>query len=443
MSDTKIPKNETNDEPVVYGHWLPEVPRWNWWNQFWTRFWAIPLALSISAIAAGLVIPQIDRAVGQSLPFLFEGGPDGARSVLTTISSAMISVTGLVFSVTMVVLQLASNQFTPRILESFLEERITQITLGVFAGTFLYALTVLRCVHSETDTDTGFVPQIATSLAFLSVIVSVGFFLAFIHHITTSIRVTNVIRDLSRRTINTMDCMIPGGSTIQPRQGAREWNPPRDGAVTPIVLEQADDRLSDIDYPYLVKLAETLDTAIELTTQVGSYIGAGTQVGVVYAEVDEAVMTKIRKGLVLSPQRSLRQDIGFGIRQLVDIASRALSPGINDPLTAVEAINALHTILIRAVTRQTPVPYVTDKAGTIRLVYRPQTADELVELAVTEIAVWGAGAVIVPEQLRRMLEILHGVAREEYRDTLNRMTELVNELDETPGHARATNPAEK
>lgn len=219
--------------------------------------------------------------------------------------------------------------------------------------------------------------------------------------------------------------------------------PPRDGAVTPIVLEQADDRLSDIDYPYLVKLAETLDTTIELTTQVGSYIGAGTQVGVVYAEVDEAVMTKIRKGLVLSPQRSLRQDIGFGIRQLVDIASRALSPGINDPLTAVEAINALHTILIRAVTRQTPVPYVTDKAGTIRLVYRPQTADELVELAVTEIAVWGAGAVIVPEQLRRMLEILHGVAREEYRDTLNRMTELVNELDETPGHARATNPAEK
>ena len=159
----------------------------------WQPFWAVPLALATTSIALGLGLPMLDEAAWRGIPVLFQGGPDGARSLLGTIASAMISVTGLVFSITMVVLQLASSQFTPRVLGTFLDSRITQVTLGVFTGTFLYALTVLRSVRGASEGIEEFVPQLATSVAFAGVVASVGCFLAFIHHITQSVRVDHVI----------------------------------------------------------------------------------------------------------------------------------------------------------------------------------------------------------------------------------------------------------
>ena len=132
-------------------------------------------------MALGLALPVIDQSIGEPWGWVFQGGVDGARAVLGTIAGAMISVTGLVFSITMVVLQLASSQYSPRVLGAFLDSRISQTTLGVFTGSFIYALTVLRKVGGGSDDR---VPQISVTFAYLYVLLAVAMFLAFIHHIT-------------------------------------------------------------------------------------------------------------------------------------------------------------------------------------------------------------------------------------------------------------------
>ncbi|MGB3764641.1 MAG: DUF2254 family protein, partial [Ornithinimicrobium sp.] len=171
------------------------------WRRAFSPFWMVPAMCCLLALAAGLLLPQVDEELGQYVPFLFQAGPDGARSMLSTIAGAMISVTGLVFSITIVVLQLASSQFSPRVLRTFLDDRTPQLTLGIFSASFVYALTVMRDVSGSTDGSAGSVPQIALTVAFVLVLASVGLFLAFIHHITQSISVDTILRTVGEETL--------------------------------------------------------------------------------------------------------------------------------------------------------------------------------------------------------------------------------------------------
>ncbi|MDI9589072.1 MAG: DUF2254 domain-containing protein [Acidobacteriota bacterium] len=427
---------QPSSEPVRSGHWLPKVPTWNKWRRFWAQFWAIPFVTSVLAIVAGIALPYLDHTLTAQIPHVFAANSASALGILTTISTAMISITGLVFSITIVVLQLAASQFTPRILGTFLQSRVTQLTLGVFTGTFLYALTVLHAVRNTNE----FIPQLAIGFAYVLVVTCIGFFLAFIQHITKSVFVTQVIRDISRTTFKTLDRMSPRSEEIDTTHQPNAWIKPEGVLETPLILHEGDDRLSDIDYHHLVAVSAHLDITIELDVQVGSFIASGTRIGTIYGNLKnpDETLERIRQGFVLSPQRSMRQDTAFGIRQLVDIAGRALSVGINDPLTAVEVVNALHAILTRVVTRPTPIPYVTDYQGNVRLIYKPQTARDLITLATTEIAGWGATSVIVTRQLRKMLRDLSAIALEEHQQPLRNATETVNALDQTPPIVRAS-----
>jgi uncharacterized membrane protein len=283
-------------------------------------------------------------------------------------------------------------------------------------------------------------PQLAIGFAYVLVVTCIGFFLAFIQHITKSVFVTQVIRDISRTTFKTLDRMSPRSEEIDTTHQPNAWIKPEGVLETPLILHEGDDRLSDIDYHHLVAVSAHLDITIELDVQVGSFIASGTRIGTIYGNLKnpDETLERIRQGFVLSPQRSMRQDTAFGIRQLVDIAGRALSVGINDPLTAVEVVNALHAILTRVVTRPTPIPYVTDYQGNVRLIYKPQTARDLITLATTEIAGWGATSVIVTRQLRKMLRDLSAIALEEHQQPLRNATETVNALDQTPPIVRAS-----
>ena len=159
-------------------------------------FWVVPTAWCLLAVAVGLVLPDLEEAWSVTeRPLFFTGGADGARTVLSTIAGAMISVTGLVFSITMVVLQLASSQYTPRVLQTFLADRITQHTLGLFAASFLYALAVLRSIR---DGDRQ--PELSITLAFVLVLAAVAMFLAYIHHITTSIGVASILQRTAQQS---------------------------------------------------------------------------------------------------------------------------------------------------------------------------------------------------------------------------------------------------
>ncbi|MGM0386524.1 MAG: DUF2254 domain-containing protein, partial [Actinomycetota bacterium] len=314
---------------------VPRVDHPSLWERVWLPFWVLPLAIVLGALLLSVVLPWIDRSIHE-IPYVFEGGPDGARSLLSTIASAMISVTGVVFSITILVLQLAQAQFTPRLLASFLSNRTTQVTLGVFIASFVYALSVLRTVRGP-DVGEPFVPQLSVTAAFLLVLGAVAMFIAFIHNITTTIQVTTIIDRVGKGAAHLIDEQF-GSPDAEVSGFGPTWSP-RDGQESfPLTSHGRHGPLDHVDYPRIVALARKHDVVVHLDTRLGSFVASGQRVGTVWgaAELDDGVRRALDRSLGIARNRTLIQDISFGLRQLVDIAERALSPGINDPTTAVQ-----------------------------------------------------------------------------------------------------------
>lgn len=370
-------------------------------------FWVVPAIWCLLAVVAGLVLPEAEAWVPGSL-LLFEGGVEGARVVLSTIAGAMISVTGLVFSITMVVLQLASSQYTPRVLQAFLGDRTTQHTLGIFAASFLYALVVLRAVR-----DGERAPGLAVTVALLLVVGAVGMFLVYIHHITTSI---GVARMLQRTAQQSRDLLADGQASAWPTT-PRELEEP---VASRVLAADRSGYVDAVDTPALVRLASRHGVRVELLHPLGSFVAHGSPLLVVH-ELPGADTPSPEAVLALVSQvgeRTMDQDVGYGIRRLVDIAERALSPGINDPTTAVQVLDQLHDLLRRMVTAPQTWPVRPDEEGTVRVVLRQPTMADVVELALADIAHWGEDHRRVRERIATIMDDLRAAALDEHRSGL-------------------------
>lgn len=412
---------------------VPEVQAASWWRDLWKPFWAIPVACAVAAIVLGTVLPLLEDSVLDGVPYVFQGGPAGARGLLATIATGMISMTSLVFSITMVVLQLASSQFTPRALGGFLDSRVTQGTLGVFTASFVYALTVTRSVRGDFG-DTGtFVPQLSVTVAFLLVLASVGFFLAFIHHITNSIQVARVISGIGDSTQALADKMYPETADERTSAMGTTWSPEQGAARVEISTDKRHGQITYVNYGRLVDWAKSNDVVITIDRPVGEFLTEGQNMLRVWGtdELEQGTTEKLFASIGVGAERQLWQDVAFGIRQLVDIAERALSPGVNDPTTAVQCIDELHRILRRLVQRQSPSPFIVDDEGAVRIVHHPQSIERHVRLAVDEISHYGKDSLQVPVRLRRMLDDLEGVAMERYLPAIRDARAVVDEQSPT------------
>ena len=379
------------------------------------QFWALPLLCAVLAAGLGVGLSQIDEALDTSLslPFLFAGGPEGARSLLSSIITSMISFTGLVFSITIVVLQLTSSQFSPRVLRTFMRDRSNQLTLGTFVATFVYALVVLRSVRGTAGND-PFVPQLAVTLAFVFVMASVVVFLGYIHHIAQSIRAATIIGNIGDETRKLLDRRHPADAAdAEPAAQPNEIQH-RISADHPGVVQQVNENS-------LRRLAEKHSVSIRLLRAVGEFVPAGAPLFAVYGK-DVPDDGKLRSAVTLGRERSMDEDVGFGLRQLIDIAERALSPGVNDPTTAVQVIDQLHDLLRRLATRVLPPRQILDQTGR-PLVDVPQPAFvDYLHLAVDEIHHWATDDERIQNRLRVMLDDLHEAALEEYRPVITRMS---------------------
>ncbi len=385
-----------------------------WWESLWRPFWALPAVILGVSVVAGVLVPLLDEHLLGEVPFLFNGNADSARSLLSTIASAMISVTGLVFSITMVVMQLASSQFTPRLLGSFLGSRVVQVTLGVFTASFVFALMVLRDVRAG---DSPFVPQLSVTIAFGLVLASVGLFLAFIHHITDSIQVTEVVDRVAVGTVRSLergsDAEWDDTSAVPP-----SWSQQPGPSVT-VTTGQRHGVVQRIHYSRLVESAERAGVVVELLTRAGDVRHRGQELAVVHgAHAGDDVVAAVRDAVGLGADRTLQQDPEFGLRQLVDIAERALSPGINDPTTAVQVLDELHRILRIAAIRPDRSPYLVDGSGAVRVVDRPPTFAGMLDLALDEVAHYGKETLQVPRRIEALLDDLEGMARTEHAATV-------------------------
>ena len=385
---------------------VPSLKFFRWRESLRTSLWLIPTLCVGSAALLGAILIELDRNL--DTPFDFRGGPDSAQNFLSTISSSMITFTGLVFTITIVVLQLASQQFSPRVLRTFLRDRHSQFALGVFTATFAYALIVLRSVRTEGSVGGEFVPSTAVTGAFILVLLSLALFVDYIHHIAQSIRVPSItksIGDETRAAISDIydhehtDPPLPlpaGGKVI-------EVPAPKRGIVTAL------------DRDRLVALAEENDCVVEIVPAIGDYVPEGAPLLRVHGGSDRAARD-FADHVGLGPERTTQQDPAFGFRQLVDIAERGLSPAINDPTTAVQCLDEIHDLLRRLAARAFPSGQRLDSSGRLRLAFPVTSWEGYVSLACDEIRQYGGESIQVHRRLRSMLMDLMSVAPRD-RDT--------------------------
>ena len=398
-------------------------------------FWALPAFGAVVAAVVAFVAVGLDRAYGGSAGLLYGGGPDSARAILQTVATSVLTFAGLAFSITIVALQLASSQFSPRVLTSLLRDRWTQSALAIFVGTFVYALLILREVRGG---DESFVPGLGVGLVVVLGLVAIGALVGFIQHMAQSLRVVTIIDRIFAQTKKALQAWYPDERSTAPEgrvvDGTRQ-----------VVASRGDGVLAWFDRDALVGRAKDQDLTVELMVPAGTWVAEGQELIAVHgtAEPVEAF-----GGLIgLGRERETSRDPSYGFRQLVDIAERALSPGVNDPTTAVQCLDRIHSLLRRLATRELAVgDTVVD--GVVRLrVPVPDWADYLA-LACDEVRHWGAGSVRVHRRMESMLRDLREVAPGLRAEAVDAQLELLGRrrddevAEEWPAAARAGDPAE-
>ncbi len=390
-------------------------------RSFWIRehirtsLWFVPTLCVVASILVAVVLGELDGRIegGWIERITFKGDAENARTVLTTISTSMITFTGLVFTITIVVLQLASQQLSPRVLRSFLSDRLSQTSLGVFVATFTYSMVVLR--ELRPGENGGFVPSISITVAFALVLLSIGFFVAYIHHISQSIRIGNIAEALAVETEAAIH-------DIYDHDDVPERVPEPQGAPVQTILARGRGVLAAMDRDALVAAARESDSVLKVLPMVGDFVPTGSPVVEVYRyRVPEGVVDH----LALTPERTMTQDPAFGFRQLVDVGQKALSPAVNDPTTAVQAIDLMHDLLRRLATRPFPCGQRADAEGVLRLIFPVMSWDAYVHLACDELRHYGATSLQVMRRLRAMLEDLRGVVPADRLPVIEKQLDLL------------------
>ncbi|HSE44937.1 MAG TPA: DUF2254 domain-containing protein [Gemmatimonadales bacterium] len=381
--------------------------------------WFIPALAIVGAVVLSEIAVAIDRRLDTSGDhwYVFSGGPDTARTVVSTIAASMITFTALVFSITMLVLQLSSSQLSPRIMRTFLRDRVSQGTLAVFIATFTYSLLALR--HLGELTTSGDLASIAVWLSVLLVVLSVLLFVYYIHHIAQAIRPVMIIGSIKAETRRALEQTYPADDPdLSPALPQRE-----PGAV--INLEGRSGILVDLSLAQLQSVAHELSLQIELLPPVGEFVLEGSPLFRVWGNPPDSARARLGRAVTVGRERTMEHDPRFGLRQLVDIGVRALSPGINDPTTAVQVLDALLELL--AFARQRPTTEVTVAGDEERIFLHRPSWDELVKLSVEEIRQYGSSSSQVLHGLERLLTELLARAREDQKPVLRRELILVQQ----------------
>lgn len=376
-----------------------------------TSLWFIPLLCILAGIVISLVATSIDD--GELIPQSISGDPDAALLILYLIAFAMLTLTGLVLSLLVVAVQLAMGTFSPRIVRQILQDRPSQLAIGLFAGTFAHAMLSMREVQSGPDG--GSVPGLAVIVAIVLVLACIGVLIWYLNHIGQSLRTAALVGWVADDTVVTLNRIYPDRGH-GPALGPDLLAAPRSGVIF------------KVDHDRLVALAERADCRLELLWAVGDYVPAGIALIRVVGDPEALRRDDVVSAVVVGPERTLNQDVAYGIRLLVDIAERSLSAGpLSDPTTAVQAIDRLHDILRQIAVRPLHSGCYDDAAGTLRLVAPTLQWEGFVRVAFDEIRQAGAGSPQVTRRLTAALDDLVAVAPEDRRPALERQLALLRD----------------
>ncbi len=376
-----------------------------------STLWPIPALAVIVALAVGMLLPLVDRVADDSLSdlwgrLLFDGDAGAASTVLSSVASSLITVTSLTFSLTVVTLQLASSQFSPRLLRTFTRDLFVQGTLALFLATFTYSLTVLRGVRQGGDKGDPVVPRMAVSLSYVLAVASVLALVAFLAHLARQIRVETMLRDVHRDADGAMR------GFLDPLDEADDGPPPPAGpADAGLLLAPSSGFLIRIDQDRLLSCAVEANAVIEVDAHPGSFLVPGVPIGRAWTasggrldpDTADRLLPAAAGCLHTGIERTVTQDVGYGLRQLTDVVNKALSPGINDPTTAVHALGHVSVLLCDLADRRLGDVVLRDDRGHPRVLLHRPDLEALLEASLAQPRRYGAAD---PQVLGRLFRLL-------------------------------------
>ncbi len=387
-------------------------------DAFKTQLWPTPVISVLAALLLGFGLSHLDTRVDGELPsgmtgWLFGGDADAARSLLGAIASSLITVTSLTFSLTVVTLQLASSQFSPRLLRTFTSDQFVQATLALFLGTFTYSLTVLRAVRSAGDQgDTEFVPKLSVTVAFVLAVVSVVGLVLFLAHLTAQIRVETMLRNVHSDASETMRVVLSQRDSHAEDRPACPQRPLRAAQL----VARDNGFLTWFEHRGLLRLADQEKAVLSFDVHPGVFIVAGMPIGAAWSDsgepLDEEAMDRIRDGVAdnlhTGFERTAAQDVGYGLRQLTDVANKALSPGINDPTTAIHALDHISVLLCDLADCDLRSELLLDERDHVRVILTRPTLSEYLDLGISQPRRYGAAD---PQVLQKIFVVLLDLSR--------------------------------
>jgi uncharacterized membrane protein len=406
------------------------------WDSLRSNYWLLPSLMACAAIALAWGMIRVDELVGLhhlDIGWVYAGGPEGAREVLSAIASSMITVAGVTFSITIVALTLASQQFGPRLLRNFLADRGNQIVLGTFVSTFTYCLLVLRTVRGNDGAE--FVPHFAVTTGVALALASLGVLIFFIHHVSTSIQATSIIANVAADLAAAIDRMFPEqiGEGEEPEGSSGDPLAPPDGSPH-VVSACASGYVQAIDGNQLMRIATECELVVRVDAVPGSFVRRGGALVSLWPppQPPDRHDARLQGAFVVGRDRTGIQDLAFFVEQLVQMAVRALSPGINDPATALLCIDRLEEALAQIAGRRIPCAERADEHGSLRVIAPPQTFARLADLSLAEIGRYGATSVSVTCRLLGAIRAIAGCAqRSEDRALLARIAHAIDSAAQT------------
>jgi uncharacterized membrane protein len=393
--------------------------------------WVYPMAAVVVSLVAGSLLSSIEVPSDSWLdPLLFQGTADDARTLLIGISGTMMSVITLVLGLTLVALQLSSTQFSPRLLRNFLRDRTNQRVLGVFVLTFVYSTAGLYTVGVDQGQRVDEYPRLAVTLAILLLFASLMVLVYFVHHVSHSIQIDAVMSRVERTTLQVIEHDLPQNDIVH----GKDAIPPAWAVAVP---SYASGYVQTVHPEPLLAAAVHQHACVSITPMVGEHVIAGGALAWVWHPTPEerapdvpefvrAAHDSVRIGF----ERTAEQDAAFGMRQLADIAVKALSPAINDPYTGIQALEHIGVLLAALARRELGSQEVRDADGSLRVVVRGRDLAYYVELATGQVRRYGRHEPRVLRALLRVLDTTGRFCRPEDRPTIAHHVQLVLEAGE-------------
>ncbi|GAB3649936.1 DUF2254 domain-containing protein [Ramlibacter alkalitolerans] len=360
------------------------------WVRLRASFWFTPALIVLASMLVAVVLVEFDAVRSADLarwsPRLFGAGADGSRAMLSAIATSMITVAGVVFSITIVTLSLTATEYSPRVLRNFMRDAPTQVVLGVFVGIFAYCLVVLRTIRGGDEGE--FIPSVAVLVGLGYAFAGIGVLIYFIHHVALSIQASSILGRIAADTERAIDHLFPQevGEALAGQAGERmlprQWH---------TIQAHRSGYVQSVDADVLLRYACERDTVVRLCVNVGQYVSEGTpllEAGLGGASTQQ--LEALRSCVGVGRQRTVEQDAAFGLQQLVDVALRALSPGVNDPTTACMCVNELGRLLARLVGRAMPESHRFG-GGRLRVIATVPDFGRMVDEALLPVVRYAAG----------------------------------------------------